>query len=464
MTNIITSVSKYITLLCMALYTLRCYTFFVAGNEKKRKRIINKQIAYMFIIHFIMNMTIFINVRELRILVLYLSETAIAILYMSVFTYAYKYVSRILVNNVTFLLLTGFTILTRLDFESAVRQFVLASICLFVTSFIPLILKKIKSEQNWSVFYSIAGIVFLLTVFIPGLGVTKYGSSNWISVFGISIQPMEFVKILFILFVASGIFKAEKIKDFFINACVAALFVLILAAENDFGACLIFYICYIMMVYLATGRSIFMFAGFALLAIAVAGGYVLFKDSLFAHIMVRVDAWKDPFANRDTGGYQVSESLFAIGTGGFTGTGLTRGMPNLVPVVNSDFIFSAICEELGALFGACLVLVYLSMFITIQNIAMKCTDPFYKYVTYGIGMTFIFQVFLNVGGVTKFIPSTGITLPLISAGISSLSSTLIMFGIVQYSYMAVVRESEKYVRAKERYERQLEFEEELERS
>jgi peptidoglycan glycosyltransferase len=168
--------------------------------------------------------------------------------------------------------------------------------------------------------------------------------------------------------------------------------------------------------------------------------------------MVRITAWKDPFGHIESSGYQLSESLFAIGSGGFAGRGLGRGMPYYIPVAESDFVFSAICEELGVIFGLALLLIYLSSFIAIQNIAMKCKDPFYKYVTFGIAIIYIFQVFLNIGGVTKFIPSTGVTLPLISYGISSVFSTLIMFSIIQYAYILVGDEADELEKEKERIE------------
>ena len=121
----------------------------------------------------------------------------------------------------------------------------------------------------------------------------------------------------------------------------------------------------------------------------------------------------------------------AIGSGGFEGTGLCQGLPTSIPVVSSDFIFAAICEELGVIFGLCLLLMYLSCFIYFINISMKIRDAFYKNVAFGFTICFIFQIFLNVGGVVKFIPSTGVTLPLVSYGVSSVVSTLIIFGIIQ---------------------------------
>ena len=119
-------------------------------------------------------------------------------------------------------------------------------------------------------------------------------------------------------------------------------------------------------------------------------------------------------------------------------------MPYLIPVAESDFIFSAICEEMGVAFGLELILIYVSSFIAMANVAMKCKDPFYKYVTFGISVTYIMQVFLNIGGATKFIPSTGVTLPLVSYGVSSVFSTLIMFAIVQYTYTLVSKEVDDF--------------------
>ncbi|MBR1507364.1 MAG: FtsW/RodA/SpoVE family cell cycle protein [Eubacterium sp.] len=453
MIRIFSELSKYIILILIALYTLKCFVYLTAKSDLKRRNIMISQIIYMFFIHAICYANLFILERDVKILVLYLAELCVAVLY-EIFMYKlYKHASKLLTNNMLFLMNIGYIVLTRLNYDKALRQFILGSIGLFLMLLVPFVLGKIKKLRNLYILYAVFGILFLLTVFIPGLGITLNGASNWIKIAGLTIQPMEFVKILFLFFVAGGILKAERLRDFFINACISALFMVILVLENDFGAVLIFYICYIMMVYLATGRPIFVILGLGLLVLGVAGGYVLFKDTLFKHIMVRVQAWQDPFMYRETGGYQVSEALFAIGTGGFVGTGLGRGMPNLVPVVTSDFIFAAICEELGAIFGLAVILIYLSIFISIQNIAMKCKDTFYKYLTYGIGICIVFQVFLNIGGVTKFIPSTGITLPLISSGVSSLYSTLILMSIIQYVFTLVSKEGARYEKERERAER-----------
>jgi len=139
-------------------------------------------------------------------------------------------------------------------------------------------------------------------------------------------------------------------------------------------------------------------------------------------------------------GYQIVQSLFAIGTGGWFGMGLCQGSPEKIPVVKNDFIFSAICEELGGIFAICLILVCMSFFLTIVEIALQIKNPFYKLIAIGLGTEYAFQVFLTIGGATKFIPMTGVTLPLVSYGGSSIMCMILMIAIIQGLY--IYREDE----------------------
>jgi len=442
--------SKYLILFFMVLYTFSCYVYFTADSRKKRNRNLNFQVFYIFMIHAISHICLYINIKETYVLLCYLVEIFIAVMYIITFRLVYKNSSRLLTNNVAFLMLIGYTMLLRLSSKYAIKQFILASVALLITIFIPAIMMKLKGMRTWRNLYAIGGIAFLLTVFIPGLGVSRYGSRNWISIGDIvSLQPMEFVKIVFILFVASSLVKMKDYKSLLLNAAVAGIFMLILAAEKDFGALMLFYICYFLMVYVATSRILIPIAGVLFAVIGCVLGYMLFKDTLFAHVMVRVSSWINPFADQQGTGYQLSESLYAISSGGLFGSGLGQGMPYMIPVAESDFIFSAICEELGLLFGICLILVYISSFISMQMIAIRCKDPFYKYVTYGIAIVYIFQVLLNIGGAVKFIPSTGVTLPLVSYGVSSVFSTLIMFAMIQFTYMYTVNDEKRTMERRE---------------
>ena len=184
------------------------------------------------------------------------------------------------------------------------------------------------------------------------------------------------------------------------------------------------------MVYVSTKKFYIFAGGVGLMALASVAGYYL-----FSHVQTRVIAWQDPLSVIDKQGYQISQSLFAIGTGGWFGLGLNQGMPKKIPVVENDFIFSAISEEMGGIVAVCIIMICVSCFLMIFNVAMKLKDNFYRFVALGLGTTYALQVFLTIGGVTKFIPSTGVTLPLVSNGGSSMLSTMILFGIIQGLYI-----------------------------
>lgn len=456
MLNVVCVVSKYLIIIFMMLYTIKCFSILSSKDEDDKRKKLNKQIVYVFLIHFLCYLTMYLRHGSLKLLIFYGVQIFVAVFYMVIFHSVYKESSRLLTNNTAFLLLIGYTMLTRLDFDMAVKQFVLATIALGVTAFIPYVMSRWKNLRNMGVFYGIAGIFLLLTVFIPGLGYESYGSRNWIKIGSLSVQPMEFVKILFVFFVACMLVKANTFTDIMVNAVISAIFMLVLVLEKDLGAAVIFYFTYVCMVYLATSRPIFLIGGLGLGVGAVIMAATLFKDTLFYHVMVRVEAWRDPFQFIDTGGYQVSQSLFAIGTGGYVGTGLYMGKADYIPVSESDFIFSAICEELGVIFGLCLILVMLSVYISFANIAMKVRQPFYKYASFGYSILFIVQTLLNLGGVTKFIPSTGVTLPLISYGVSSVTSTLVIFAIIQGVHVIHNKEVIKYEKEKERIRKEQE--------
>ncbi|MBR3599487.1 MAG: FtsW/RodA/SpoVE family cell cycle protein, partial [Lachnospiraceae bacterium] len=313
MLNIICQVSKYLILIFMVLYTVKCFSILLSTDEKDRKKKLNKQIVYVFIIHFLCYLTMYLRQGSFKLLIFYAVQIFVAVIYMVVFHSIYKESSRLLTNNTAFLLLIGYTMLTRLDYSMAIKQFIFATIALFITAFIPYIMSRWKNLRNMGVFYGIAGIFLLLTVFIPGLGYESYGSRNWIKIGSLSLQPMEFVKILFVFFVACMLVRANTLGDIMVNAIISAIFMLVLVLEKDLGAAVIFYITYVCMVYLATSRPIFLIGGIGLGVGAVIAAATLFKDTLFYHVMVRVEAWKDPFMFIDTGGYQVSQSLFAIG-------------------------------------------------------------------------------------------------------------------------------------------------------
>lgn len=431
MASIIINASKYIILILMVLYTLSCFTVFKQGTEREKDLKLNKQIIYVFLIHFLCYLTYALHYQDQikAIIIFYGLQIFIATMYMYIYHYIYPYSSRVITNNMSFLLLIGYTMLTRLDFSMAKKQFVIATASLILVSIIPYIMDRYKNLRKYGTVYGVIGILTLASVFV--IGIEQYGSKNWISLGPVSVQPSEFVKILFVFFIASMLSKSRDFKQVVVTTGLAGLHMIILVLEKDWGAAMIFFVIFIFMIYAGTGNALYLGAYITGAVGLIFVAFTLFKDRLFSHVMVRVNVWKDPWADIQGDGYQITQSLFAIGSGGYFGTGLTKGSPRYIPVCESDAIFAAISEEFGVLFGLALILVGFSCFICFINIAMKVRSRFYKTMAFGFAICYIFQMLLSIGGVTKFIPLTGVTIPLVSYGGSSVLSSLVMFSIMQ---------------------------------
>ena len=195
---------------------------------------------------------------------------------------------------------------------------------------------------------------------------------------------------------------------------VAALHVVILVLSKDLGAALIFFVVYLLMLFTATKKVSYLFAGLGAGSVAAVLAY-----HIFSHVKNRVTIWLDPWSTIDTTGYQICQSLFAIGMGSWFGYGLGQGMPDKIPVAEKDFMFSALTEEFGIIFTVALLLICLNNLILMMNIASRCKTLFYRLVAVGLGVTYGFQVFLTVGGAIKMIPMTGVTLPFVMAAVPS---------------------------------------------
>ncbi len=274
--------------------------------------------------------------------------------------------------------------------------------------------------------YTLAGLSLLAVVLV--LGSEMFGAKNWLTIKSITFQPSEFVKLTFILAMAALLIREAKSKywNLLLVSVVAALHVGLLALSNDFGGALIFFVVYLLMLFVVSADVLFPTA--ALLSGSLAA---LLAYQYSGHIKERVMAWQDPFSCIEEEGYQMAQSLFAIGSGGWTGTGLYGGMPKTVPIVKSDFIFSAIAEEFGAVFAALLLCIYINCIIWMMAMALERKKPFFFAAATGAVSLFGVQLFLNVGGVIKLIPSTGVTLSFISYGGSSLFSSIFLFQGIQ---------------------------------
>lgn len=434
MVNIVVELSKYLMIIMIAVYTFECFAVFNYQDDEIKRSIMRRQNILMFMIHFVAFLVMYLQTEEKKMIGFYGMQVVLFLAIILLYTLIYPRVSRLVVNNMCMLLAIGFIMITRLSYSLAVKQFIIAAGAVAVSLIVPVIIRKVKVLSEWRKFYAVAGVVMLGVVIV--LGQVSGGALLGITVAGFNIQPSELVKIIFVFFVAASLKTDTSFKNVVITTVIAAMHVLILVISKDLGAALIIFAVYLVMLYVATRQPLYVLAGVSAGAAASVVAYHLFN-----HVRVRVIVWKDPFAVYDRGGQQVAQSLMAIGTGSWFGMGLFQGAADKIPVAESDFIFSAIAEEMGLIFALCLILICVSVYIMFLNIAMQLRDSFYKLVALGLGTCYIFQVFLTIGGVTKFIPSTGVTLPLVSYGGSSVLSTVIMFAIIQGLY--VLREDEE---------------------
>ena len=421
----------------IAIYAYQCFIVFSYEKEQSKRRIYRSQNAIMFLIHFMAFAGMYFKTSENKILIFYFVQTVMLAAIILIYTKCYPKMSRLVLNNMCMLLVIGLIMITRLSYNKAVKQCIIIAGSIFVSLIVPVLIKKIKRLSDWKVLYAMIGIVALGAVVV--IGQVSGGAKLGFTIGGLGIQPSEFVKIIFVFFVASSLYHSVKFSNVIMTTIIAAFHVLILVLSKDLGAALIIFVVYLIMLYVATKQPLYALAGVGAGSVAAVVAY-----HLFSHVRVRVLVWKDPFAIYENGGYQVAQSLFAIGTGSWFGTGLFQGRADAIPVADEDFIFSAIAEEMGLIFALCMILICISCYVMFLNIAMQLQNRFYKYVALGLGTCYIFQTFLTIGGVTKFIPSTGVTLPLVSYGGSSVLSTLMMFAIIQGLYILKEDEEEDF--------------------
>ncbi len=436
MINLIVEASKYLMLLLMAVYTVANFRFFSFPDLERKRRVCARQNRAMFLIHFLAYLVMYLKTEneetQAMLLAFYGAQVVFFLCYIFLYRYLYRNVSRLLVNNSCMLLCVGLIMLTRLSLADglsrAIRQFAIIVIAAVITWMIPWIMERVWQLYRIPWLYGGIGLVVLTAVW--AVGNESFGAQLSLTLGGISIQPSEFVKITFVLFAASMFYQSTSFRTICITTLVCAAHVLVLVLSKDLGSALIFFITYVLMLFVASGSWLYLSGGLLL-----GSGASMLAYRLFDHVRRRVEAWRDPWSDIDNRGYQITQSLFAIGTGGWFGMGLCQGMPGRIPVVEKDFIFAAISEELGGIFAVCLLLICLGCFLQFMMIAASLQAAFYKLIAFGLGIEYVVQVFLNVGGVTKFIPSTGVTLPLVSYGGSSILSTFILFGMIQGLYI-----------------------------
>ncbi len=335
----------------------------------------------------------------------------------------------------------GIAFVTRLAPAAATRQLVWMFAGVAALVVILLLVRKLDRLSNYKYTLMIVGVLLLLSPMLPVIGNEINGSRLWLNIGGFSFQPGELAKIFIVLFLAAYLAQNREMLSVFtwrigpVNLpslqtllpliVMWALAFLIVVLEKDLGSALVLFLMFIVMLYVATGKKFYVVAGLVLAAVAAV---VLFF--MFGHVQQRVDIWLDPFADAQGSGYQIVQSLYSLADGGLFGIGIGRGMADMIPYAESDFIFSAIGEEAGLLGAAGVLLLYLVFAIRGIYTAARAKSDFSSFVAVGVTSIVILQAFIIVGGITRLIPLTGITLPFISQGGSSLLAGFIIVGLL----------------------------------
>ena len=384
----------------MVIYTLQSILIFAKRSEEAREFLFIRQNVVMFCLHFVAFMVLYLQMNQSQILFFYGEQALYLAATLIFFWHLYPNASKLAINNMCMLITIGFIMVTRLSYDQSVKQFQICVIGTVIALIVPWLISKLKFITKFAVVYAILGIGLLVAVAV--MATVTNGAKLSLTIAGITLQPSEFVKIIYVFCIAGMLSKSTEFSQIVKTTILAAVLIMLYVATRDWK-------------WLALGFGAFVVA-------AVAAYF------LFAHVRVRVEIWKDPFSVYEGSGYQVAQALFAIAAGGWFGTGLYQGSPTEIPYVDQDFMFAAIAEEMGSIFCIC-------CFIMFVNIAMKMTKNFYRYVALGLACTYAIQVFLTIGGSMKMIPMTGVTLPFVSSGGSSMLSTLIMFSVIQGLYI-----------------------------
>lgn len=347
---------------------------------------------------------------------------------------------------VTALLSTlGIVLLYRLNERLALRQAMWLVVGLAAFLLVLLLVRRLQALANLRYVLGGTGLVLLLITAIVGREIN--GAKLWVHLGPVSFQPGELAKILLILFFAAYLVDMREVLTVstrrvlgvplppfrYLAPLVAiwGLSMVLVIFVKDLGTGLLFFGALLALLYVATGRLFYVLVGLFLFAIGAVGLYYLFP-----HVQARVDIWLDPWQDPSGRGYQVVQSLFALAEGGLFGKGLGQGylmLPSgrtIIPNLETDFIFSAIGEELGLAGAAAIILLYLIFTYRGLRVAVRAKDDFSRLLATGLTSTFALQAFLIIGGVTKLIPLTGITLPFVSYGGSSIVANFVLLALL----------------------------------
>ena len=335
----------------------------------------------------------------------------------------------------------GYVMITRLDDRLAGLQatWSMVAIGVFVLTLVVVQRAPDLARYRWS--FLLAGIVLLLMPLVPGLGFSVGGAKIWVSVGPINFQPGEFAKLLLAIFFAGylaenreliaesmwriGPFHLPEPRHLLPILLAWGFTVVVMVGERDLGSSLLFFALFVVMMWVATERTAYLVIGALLFA---GAAFVVWR--MFGHVQDRVTIWIDPWSDRLDKGYQIVQALYGLSDGGVAGTGLGLGSPGTVPEAQNDFIFTSIGEELGLLGASAVLMAYLLIIGAGLRTALRTDNVFEKLLAVGLTTIAGVQAFIIVGGVTKLVPLTGVTLPFVSYGGSSLVSNYILLALL----------------------------------
>jgi cell division protein FtsW (lipid II flippase) len=339
----------------------------------------------------------------------------------------------------------GVTEIYRLNPDDAFRQglWIVVGVAAFAGTLLAL-RHDYRRLESYKYLFGLTAVGLLFLPALPVIGQRINGARLWVHVGGIQFQPGELAKIMLIVFLAGylrekrEVLAQGRVKDFGPLLAIWGAAMLVIVMTDDLGSALLYFGIFLAMLYVATARAWFAAAG---LALFVGGSALLYH--FVPRVQERVSVWIDPWAHAHTSGYQITQSLYSIANGGFSGKGLGKGVfavsnsQNLIPQLNTDFIYSALAQELGLTGSAALLLLYMLFCLRGFRIALLAQDGFSKLLAVGLTFGFALQTFIIVGGVLRLIPLTGITLPFVSYGGSSVVANFVLLaGLLLVSHRA----------------------------
>ena len=284
----------------------------------------------------------------------------------------------------------------------------------------------IRGLSHWKKAAPWLMVLCTLTLLSPWvMGSWYQGARNWVNLGPISGQPSEFMKPVLIVILAAGFSNRPRFAKCLPTIAFAALCCGILLTERDLGALLLYFLTTVLMYYVSSSNAALSLAG-----LGMGAGAAVIAYHAFPYVQDRVSIWRNPWSDPLDAGYQIVRSLIAIGSGGLFGMGLGLGMPRNVPLYHSDFIFTSIAEEFGLIFSICLMAIYVLIIMRGMIVAGNARTSFHSLVAFGLVAIMGLQALLIIGGNTKLLPLTGVTLPLVSYGGSSLVSTFFSMGVL----------------------------------